>query len=153
MTQRKYVLDTNCFIDAARDPEFRAAFTQFCEAAAPDLYLSAVVAAELRAGVPNRKLRVQLEEEVLGPYLRRGRVVTPTERSWAALGHVLATLGERDGLRAAQTPRSFVFDILVAQSCREVGAVLISRNARDFARIAKITPFVFQAPFPDLSVV
>jgi len=150
VAHRKFVLDTNCFIDAARDADFRAAFTRFSEAAAAGLYLSAVVAAELRAGLANRKARTQFEDEVLGPFVRRGRVLTPTERSWDALGHVLATLSEPDGLRAAQIPRSFVFDILIAQSCREAGATLISRNTRDLARIAEITPFAFDAPFPDL---
>jgi predicted nucleic acid-binding protein len=89
-----------------------------------------------------------LEREVLGPYHRRGRILTPSARSWEALGEVLAVLGERQGLRPEQTPRSFVFDVLVAQSCREVGAVLVSRNTEDLERIAKITPFDFVAPFP-----
>lgn len=151
MALRKIVFDTNCFIDAARDPDFRAAFTAFCEAAAPGLYLSAVVAAELRAGAMDRDARELLEEQVLTPYLRRGRLLTPSGRSWEALGQVLATLGEREGLRADQTPRSFIFDVLIAQSCREAGAVLISRNTRDLARIAKITPFEFEAPFPKLA--
>lgn len=150
MALRRFVLDTNCFIDAARDDDFRVAFTSFCEAAAPFLYLSAVVAAELRAGAWDRNARQQLEEQVLAPYLRRGRLLIPSARSWDALGQVLATLGTRTGLRADQTPRSFVFDVLVAQSCRENGAVLISRNTRDLARIAKVTPFEFAAPFPAL---
>jgi predicted nucleic acid-binding protein len=92
-----------------------------------------------------------LEEQVLTPYLRRGRLLTPSGRSWEALGQVLATLGEREGLRADQTPRGFIFDVLIAQSCREAGAVLVSRNTRDLARIAKITPFEFEAPFPKLA--
>lgn len=150
MSRRKFVLDTNCFIDAARDADFRAAFVRFCEAAAPGLYLSVVVAAELRAGARNRTARELLEKQVLAPYLRRGRILTPTTRSWDALGQVLATLGERQGLRDAQTPRSFVFDVLIAQSCREAGATLISRNSRDLARIAKLTPFDFEQPFPGL---
>jgi predicted nucleic acid-binding protein len=147
---RKFVLDTNCFIDAARDPTVRAAFARFCEAAAPGLYLSAVVAAELRAGEPDARGRRRLETQVLEPYRRRGRILTPSTRSWEALGDVLSTLGEREGLQPHQTPRSFVFDILIAQSCREAGAVLVSRNDRDLTRIAKVTPFEFEAPFPDL---
>ncbi|MGH7582118.1 MAG: type II toxin-antitoxin system VapC family toxin [Gemmatimonadales bacterium] len=148
MALRRYVLDTNCFIDAARDETFRAAFTRFCDAAAPSLFLSAVVAAELRAGAGDRKARGRLEREVFAPYLRRGRVLTPTDHSWEALGEILAELAERQGLRPGQTPRSFVFDVLIAQSCREVGAVLISRNTTDLERIAKLTPFEFMAPFP-----
>lgn len=150
MSLRKFVLNTDCFIDAARDADSRAALIRFCEAAAPGLYLSAVVAAELRAGARNRTARELLEKQVLAPYLRRGRILTPTTRSWDALGQVLATLGEREGLHEAQTRRSFVFDLLIAQSCCEAGATLISRNSRDLARIAKITRFDFEPPFPGL---
>jgi predicted nucleic acid-binding protein len=145
---RKYVLDTNCFIDATRDAEVRDALEAFSLAAAPGLYLSAVVAAELRAGAG--RSRASLERLVLAPYVRRGRVLTPSTQSWEALGTVLGTLAERDGLVLAQTPRSFVFDILIAHSCREAGAILVSANMRDLERIARIVPFDFVAPYPKL---
>lgn len=148
MRPRKYVLDTGCFIDAANDYAFRHEFARFCEAAAPGLFLSAVVAAELRAGLSDRKVREGFDADVVRPYARRGRILTPSAQSWEGLGTVLGTLGARDGLRRGQTPRSFAFDVLIAQSCREVGAVLVSRNTRDMARIAGIAPFEFVAPFP-----
>lgn len=144
MPARKYVLDTNCFIDASRDYQFREAFIQFCQASAPRLYLSAVVAAELRAGAGSQRDRERLEAEVLAPYVRRGRVLTPSAASWEALGTVLAA----QGVRREHATRSYVFDVLIAQSCREAGAVLISRNEKDMARIARITPFEFVASFP-----
>ena len=53
MPPKKYVLDTNCFIDASCDPKAREAYTAFCATVAPGLYLSAVVGAELRAGTAN----------------------------------------------------------------------------------------------------
>ena len=146
MSARKYVLDTNCFIDASRDYQFREAFTRFCQAVASRLYLSAVVAAELRAGAGTRRDRERLEAEVLEPYVRRGRVLTPSAASWDALGGVLAS----QGIRREHATRSFVFDILIAQSCREAGAVLVSRNVKDMARIARAAPFEFVAPFPEV---
>ncbi len=87
---RKYVLDTNCFIDASRDAEAGAAFEAFSAQAAPRLHLSAVVASELRAGAGRG--RATLERVVLGPYVRRGRVLTPSAEAWDALGTTLATL-------------------------------------------------------------
>jgi len=145
---RKYVLDTNCFIDASRDPVARAAYEGFCAQAAPGLYLSAVVAAELRAGAG--RSRATLERVVLAPYLRRGRVIAPFSNSWEALGDTLATLVHREGLVLAQVRRSFVFDILVAHSCRETGAVLVSSNKRDLERISRVFAFEFVAPYPRL---
>lgn len=143
---KKYVLDTNCFIDAARDPLANAAFETFCTRAAPCLYLSAVVAAELRAGAGRSRSR--LERLVLAPYIRRGRVIAPSANSWEALGDTLATLGARHGLSLADAPRSFVFDILIAHSCREAGAILVSANTRDMERIARVFAFDFVTPYP-----
>ncbi len=146
MAPKRYVLDTNCFIDAARDPVALAAFETFCARASPGLHLSTVVAAELRAGAG--RSRAQLERKVFAPYVRRGRVITPSARSWEALGDTLATMRERDGLALNQVRRSFVFDILLASSCREAGAILVSANSRDMARIARVFAFDCVAPYP-----
>jgi predicted nucleic acid-binding protein len=143
---RKYVLDTNCFIDATHDADVRTSLETFSLAAAPGLYLSAVVAAELRAGAG--RSRSTLERHVLEPYVRRGRVLTPSIHAWETLGTVLSGLAERDGLVLRQTPRSFVFDVLIAHSCREAGAILVSANTRDLERIGRVFPFDFVAPYP-----
>ena len=145
---RKYVLDTNCFIDASRDAETGAALEAFSAREASRLYLSAVVASELRAGASHG--RATLERVVFGPYLRRGRVLIPSLQAWDALGNTLATLAEREGLVLAQVPRGFVLDILIAHSCRELGAVLVSSNTRDLTRIARVFTFEFMAPYPGL---
>ena len=145
---RKFVLDTNCFVDASRTDGDAAAFGEFCARAAPRLYLSTVVAAELRAGAGNAKDRRTLDRHVLSPYLRRGRVVNPSPAAWDALGTTLAVLVEQDGLVLREVRRSFVFDILIARSCREIGATLVSRNSTDLFRIAKVISFDFVAPYP-----
>ena len=142
------MLDTNCFIDAARVPAAASAFAEFCASTAPNLYLSTVVAAELRAGAGNIRSRRTLEREVLAPYIRRGRILNPSAAAWTGLGKTLASLVERDGLVLREVRRSFVFDILVACSCREAGATLISANIADLSRIARIVPFKFAAPYP-----
>jgi predicted nucleic acid-binding protein len=145
---RKFVLDTNCFIDASRTDDEAAAFAEFCARAAPGLYLSTVVAAELRAGAGSAKDRRMLERQVLSPYLRRGRVVNPSPAAWDAVGTTLAALVEQDGLVLREVRRSFVFDILIARSCREIGATLVSRNSTDLSRIGKAFSFDFAAPYP-----
>lgn len=80
--------------------------TPIASSTPPGRYLSAVVAAELRAGARNRKASDPLEKRVLAPYLRRCRILTPTTRSWEALGRVLAVLEERDGLSDPDLPQS-----------------------------------------------
>jgi predicted nucleic acid-binding protein len=145
---RKLVLDTNCFIDASRTEAGADAFAAFCARAAPRLYLSTVVAAELRAGARNASQRRTLERRVLSPYVRRRRLLNPSAAAWEALGATLARLVENEGLALADVRKSFMFDILVAWSCREVGAVLVSRNMKDLSRIAKVFTFEFVAPYP-----
>lgn len=149
---RKFVLDTNCFIDASATDSGAKAFAQFCAGAAPGLYLSTVVAAELRAGARDAGHRRILERQVLAPYLRRGRVVNPSAAAWEALGSTLADLAADEGLVLREVPRSFIFDILIAWSCREIGAVLVSRNVKDLTRIAKVFRFDFAAPYPQLGL-
>jgi predicted nucleic acid-binding protein len=150
---RKLVLDTNCFIDASKSDAANASFDAFCAQAAPRLHLSSVVASELRAGAINPSELKQLEADVLRPYFRRRRMVTPSAAAWEALGTTLATLVHQDGLQLKTTPRSLVFDILIAYSCREKGAILVSANTRDLNRIARIFTFNFVAPFPDLAAI
>lgn len=145
---RKFVLDTNCFVGASRTDDQAAEFTEFCAWAAPGLYLSAVVAAELRAGAGSAKDRRTLERQILSPYVRRGRLLNPSAAAWEALGTALAALVEDEGLVLRDVRRSFMLDILIARSCRDIGATLVSRNSADMSRIAKVFSFDFVPPYP-----
>lgn len=146
---QRFVLDTNCYIDASHDPDALARLTEFSNRAAPGLFLSSVVAAELRAGVATAKGRKKLDDDVLGPFVRRGRVLTPSTAAWDALGLTLATMRESEGIQLAQVRRSFAFDILLAYSCREAGATLVTANTRDMERIERVFAFQHARPYPD----
>jgi predicted nucleic acid-binding protein len=145
---RKFVLDTNCFIDASRTDAGADAFARFCARAAPRLYLSTIVAAELRAGARNANERRTLDKRVLSPYVRRRRLVNASAAAWEALGTTLSRLVEDEGLVLDKVRKRFIFDILIAWSCKEIGAVLVSRNVKDLSRIAKVFTFDFAAPYP-----
>jgi predicted nucleic acid-binding protein len=148
---RKYVLDTNCFIEASRNETAAATLAEFNVRATPFLYLSSAVAAELTAGTANLEYRHTIEEPVLGPYQRRGRVLTPSRTNWDILGKTLSELVWKEGLELQRMPRSFMLDILIAHSCREYGMVLISSNTRDLQRINRIFAFEWIQPFPNLT--
>jgi predicted nucleic acid-binding protein len=145
---RKYVLDTNCYIDASRDSVAHHALETFVSWAAPRLYVSSVVAAKLRAGARSARDRRTIEDRLLAPFARHERVLTPSAAAWEALGRTLATLRDREGLQLAQASRSFAFDVLLAYTCREYGAVLVSANTKDMARIRKVFTFDSMAPYP-----
>ena len=75
--ERRYVLDTNLFIRAFRDPDANAELQRFHQVFAPFELLSAVVAQELRAGARSIPTRRLLERHLLDPCVRRDRMVTP----------------------------------------------------------------------------
>lgn len=146
---RKYVLDTNCYIDASRDVDERTSLAEFTSWAAPGLYLSSVVAAELRTGTGSAPDRKKLEKEVLGPFIRRRRILVPSAAAWDALGLTLATLHGGQGLDPFAIRRSFAFDILLAFSCRENGMTLVTRNEKDMVRISQVFQFDHVLPYPE----
>lgn len=143
--QRRYVVDTNLYIDALRTEAGKLGLGAFFSAHAPFVHLSAVVAHELRAGVRGRAAS-RLETSIVDPFERRGRLVTPSYAAWKEAGRVLAELIGPTAWR--QVSRSFVNDVLLAMSCRESGVVLVTSNLADFARIAAVRPFDYVAPWP-----
>ncbi|HYT72126.1 MAG TPA: type II toxin-antitoxin system VapC family toxin [Gemmatimonadales bacterium] len=146
--ERKFLLDTNLFIQGFRDPQANVSLQRFHQVFAPFEYLSVIVAQELRAGVRSRADRRLLERYVLSVYRRRGRLVTPSARAWEDSGDVLAELGRRGGLDLSRVSKPFGNDVLLALSCRETGIVLVTDNERDFERIARAVPFEFVKPWP-----
>lgn len=145
---KRYVLDTNLYIGANQDAQRAAQLTRFVAGALPFLYLSAVVVQELLAGARTTRDAQGLEQDVIGPFERVGRIVTPSYRTFKRAGHVLAEL-VRDGLVLGRAERGFVNDLLLAISCLEHGCTLVTGNTRDFARIREqLSGFEFVAPYP-----
>lgn len=143
--RRAHVIDSHLYIDALRSEKGRDALAVFQDAFAPFLHLSAVVAQELRAGIPANSA-AKLDAALFAPYERRGRVITPSYAAWKDTGRVLAELIAPAQWRSVT--RSFVNDVLLAMSCREAGAVLVTGNTADFARIASVRRFDFVPPWP-----
>ena len=146
-SRRRYVLDTNIFIKATRDPEYQVQLERFHAAFAPFELLSAVVAQELRAGA-HGKSAARIDRALLQPFERRGRVITPSYDAWKGTGEVLSALIGSKKRRWTDVSRRFVNDVLLALSCREAGAMLVTENLRDFAMIAAVRPFDFVEPWP-----
>lgn len=138
----KYALDTNVVIDALNQPAELEAVTHFLTWALPRTYLSAVVSHELAAGASGTRQRAVLDQQLLGPFERRGRVFAPTPTAWRRAGELIA-----QGLRVS-TP-SALNDLLLALSCREAGITLLTRD-RDFRRLTRhVRGLTLLAPYPD----
>jgi predicted nucleic acid-binding protein len=145
---KKYVLDSNIYITAARDSEFAAELIQFSQRFLPQLYLHAVVVQELYVGAVNRRVRRFLDRNIVEPFETRGRTIVPSYGVWRRSGEVIAALVENGTLTAGGVPRSFVNDVLIGTSCHEGGAVVITLNERDFVRINEVERVPFVAPWP-----
>ena len=145
----KYVLDTQLFIDAFRDPDANGRLQQFHRSFAPFEYLSAVVAQELRAGIRRSEHGKTLERSLLSVFERANRTITPSTAAWHQSGRVLAEMARKEGLEIGRVSKAFANDILLALSCREAGCVLVTGNDRDFKRIRRFVQFEFTAPWPE----
>lgn len=145
---RKYVLDTQLFIQAFRDRKANESLQQLHRAFAPFEYLSAVVAQELRTGAQTSRDRLALERHVLNVFARTNRVIVPSAHAWHQSGNLLAQMVRKDGLELARISKAFGNDVLLALSCREAGCVLVTDNERDFARIRRRVAFEFIGPWP-----
>lgn len=146
---RRYVLDTNLYIDAIRDPVKEEALNGFLERNAPVTHMSAIVVQELRAGaVTNSQARV-LQGGIFNAFERRNRIAAPSTTAFKECGRILANLYRQDGVPYRQRPRSLVNDILIAITCRENGFTLVTSDG-DFRLIRPhLRGFTYIAPWPD----
>ena len=145
---RKYILDTQLFIQGFRDRAANEALQQFHRVFAPFEYLSVIVAQELRSGIRRPQDRRTLEQHVLNVFERANRTITPSADAWHRSGDLFAEMARKDGLEIARVPKAFANDILLALSCRETGCVLVTDNQHDFQRIRRFIQFEFTKPWP-----
>ena len=145
---RKYVLDTQLFINGFRDPVVNEELQRFHRAFSPFEHFSVIVAQELRAGVRRPRDRKTLERNVLKVFQRANRTITPSADAWHRSGDLLAEMARQQGLEVARISKAFANDVLLALSCREAGCVLVTDNERDFQRIRRFVQFDFMKPWP-----
>lgn len=144
----KYVLDTNLYIAANRSESGAEELIQFYSAFLRFTYLHAVVVQELLAGAVDAKRVRQVQEAYVAPFEARGRLITPSFRTWKRSGEVIATLVHRKLISPGGFGRSFVNDVLIAVSCREFGLTLMTRNVAHFQRIRQVERFELLTSWP-----
>lgn len=138
---QKYILDTNLIIDYLRQQENSFSFENFVAQEKPSLYFSAVVAAELLSGTRS-SADAKAIHELLNPFEKIGRIVTPTYNNWKKSGEVLSILRKKHHLDIHKA-REIKNDILIALSAREIGATVVTRNKKDFQIIDKAADIHF----------
>jgi predicted nucleic acid-binding protein len=137
----KYALDTNVLIDALNLPSQLEALLGFLSWALPVTYLSAVVLHA--AGTTSPRQRALLEQQIAGPFVRRGRLLTPSAGAWLRGGELIGR-GHRVSSPAALN------DLLLAISCREAGLTVVTRDRglRGLARLVRGLRVLSMFPAP-----
>ncbi len=145
---RKFILDTNLYVFAFRNVASAAELTNFLATFTPSTYLSSIVLHELLVGANTPAKSRDIQERVALPLVRIGRVITPSHGAWQTSGEAIARMAAKEKRNLRTVPKSLVNDFLLAASCREAGATLITDNIADFEGIRRYLAFEFEAPWP-----
>jgi predicted nucleic acid-binding protein len=131
----KAVPDTSFLIEHFRKGTVQEAFlnlTRYYHVA-----FSSVVLMELLAGAFETK-----EQKLLDQIARNFTVVTVTERQWFTGGEIMMKL-RRDKKIDRELIKGLLADILIAVSVRDTGAVLVTKNEKDFKLIREVYDFKY----------
>ena len=102
-------------------------------------YMSTVVLMELQAGALE-PAGAGAVRDLYRTFSRTGRLLAPSPETFWRAGSVLRTLQLLHGYDIRGSYR-LVDDCLIALSSRQVGATVITRNARDFHILQRVAPF------------
>lgn len=137
----RYIFDTNVYIECMLTREFALQHTERYGNHLPFTFFSSVVAQELLVGCTD-ELAIRRVQNFLSPFERVGRVVNPTYQDWKDAAHTVVKIGlRRRDLKSKKV--ALVNDVMIALSCRRIGATLVTLNSQDFETIRRFIPFQF----------
>ena len=142
------MLDTNLYVKAFRSQEGARELERYFTDFTPNTYLCSVVFHELIVGASTPSKARQIRDDLLGPLTRAGRVLTPSHSAWDQAGSSIAVMARKEKRELRSVPKSLVNDFLLAASCRESGATLVTDNTADFQLIRKYLGHEHVAPWP-----
>lgn len=133
----KVILDTSIYIPLINKGITYAALE--VDIGKPLIYLSATVVAELYAGAFDRKT-IKLLDKFYKVFCDAKRVITPSASDWQAAGSIIAKLGKKYGFEDKYLS-GLQNDLLISLSARQIGAIVITNNTKDFLRIKEFVNF------------
>lgn len=107
--------------------------------------MSTVVLYELLVGAGTRSVRRRLEADYVRAFRLSGRMLTPSQLVWEQAAAAEADLRAGKRHLGKLDARGFANDLLIALTCRAVGATLITANLGDFELIRSVTGVRFSA--------
>jgi len=127
------VPDTSFLVEHFRKATLREAFLNL--ARYYHVTFSAVVLMELLAGAFDPK-----ERKLIDQIARNFSVISVTDRQWFLCGEIMMRLRKDKKIDSGRV-KGLLADILIAVSARDIGAVLITRNEKDFKLIHDVYDF------------
>ncbi len=131
----KAVPDTSFLIEHFRKETVQEAFLNLNRYY--HIAFSSVVLMELLAGAFDPK-----ERKLIDQIARNFTVISVTEQQWFLCGEIMMKL-RRDKKVDRERVKGLLADILIAISVRGTGAVLITRNEKDFKLIREVYDFKY----------
>ena len=135
--RQKAVLDTSFLIEHFRKATVQEIFFNLNKYY--HITFSAVVLMELFSGAFDKK-----EQKLIEQIKKNFTVISVSERQWYLAGDVMLKL-RRDKKIDSLRIRSLLADILLAVSVRDIGAILITKNEKDFRLIREVLDFRYLA--------
>lgn len=135
--RQKAVLDTSFLVEHFRKNTVYDTFLNLNR-----LYhitFSSVVLMELLSGAYDAK-----EQKLIEQIKNNFTVISITERQWYVAGNIMLKLRKDKKVEPLRI-KSLLADILIAISARDIGAVLITRNEKDFKLIQDALDFKYLA--------
>lgn len=90
-------------------------------------------------GAATKAVRHRLEADYVRAFRLAGRILTPSQLVWERAAATEADLRVRKRHSGKLGARGFANDLLIALTCRAVGATLITANVGDFELIGSVT--------------
>ena len=132
---RRVILDTNVYIGFMNDGLHEGVVL----GPGSLRYMSSVVWMELEAGATTKRAQ-QAVARLARTFAATNRLIAPSPAVWASAGPLLRRLrGAGREVRRA----SFVNDVLIALTARDVGATVVTNDASDYGSIEKHLDFVW----------
>jgi len=139
----RYIFDTNIYIQCMLNREFAIQHAKSYASYLPATFVSSVVAQELLVGCTD-ELATRRAQNFLSPFERVGRIVNPAYEDWKETARIVVRIGvRRKDLRSKKI--ALINDVMIALSCRRIGATLVTLNSQDFETIRGFIPFRFRS--------
>lgn len=131
------VPDTSFLVEHFRKTTLQQTFIQLTSSY--HVAFSSVVLMELMAGAYDPK-----ERKLIDQIARNFTVISVSERQWLVAGEIMMKL-RRDLKIDRERVKGLLADVLIAVSVRDVGAVLLTKNEKDFKLINEVYDFKYLA--------